>query len=576
MRYSNNGETYVGRRRPARVVGLMVAGLLLAGCTGGATGSSDGGAADAEAAAVDVSNLEPVPPVELITKTAAEDPDRFEASRLIVDAWNAAGIEAELLPVDSALLSERTFGGKNFDTYFISYGPTADRLDPANLLGRLITASAGETGNNVSGYMNVRYDELYQAQATASSPDQRREAVMEMQELAYQHLPVRPIFHPVVGAAYRSDRWTGISPAVGNPLFNIWNAIEAEPVESESRLTIGTSIEPPTLNPTLVDTLEAQLPLSLIYDSLFRVGRSGDLVPWAAEDMTVDGSTVTLTLRQGMEFHDGQPVTAADVAFSVQYLVEHESPAYASKLANVSEVAAPDESTVTIELAEPSSSFPTVALASMPILPQHVWEDVDDPAQFANEDPVGSGPFRFGSHEIGASVRFDANETHFAAPTVAGIDLVVLGSFDAGIGALGTGEIDLLDDVQNAVNFEPLEGRDDVTVVKTESHGWRGLHFNMRKAPFDDRHFRRALSLIIPTDDIIDVIVNGNGAPAGSVIAPTLTEWTNSDLGPYETDVDKAMEELEAAGYVFGDDGTLYYPSPNNDNRVFDNDADQG
>ena len=95
--------------------------------------------------------------------------------------------------------------------------------------------------------------------------------------------------------------------------------------------------------------------------------------PWAASDITfVDDTTVEVTLREGMTFHDGEPVTAADVAFTLDFLSAIESPAFASRLTGLESVEAVDDLTVTIRLAEPSAAFPTVALAAVPILPRHV------------------------------------------------------------------------------------------------------------------------------------------------------------------------------------------------------------
>ncbi|AXV08221.1 Oligopeptide ABC transporter, periplasmic oligopeptide-binding protein OppA [Euzebya pacifica] len=442
-----------------------------------------------------------------------------------------------------------------------------------SLMARLVSSAAGDDGANVSGFRNDEYDLLYEAQAATDDTAARREAVQAAQALVYEQVPIRPIFYPVVGAAYRSDSWSGIEPAVGNPLFNVWNAVEAEPLTDRDTLIVGTTFEPPTLNPTLLDTLEAQLPLSLIYDPLMRIGRDGELMPWAAEEVTTDGRVLTVRIREGMTFHDGEPVTADDVAFSLQYVVDTQSPAYSSRLTAMESATALDEHTVEIVLHEPSAAFPAVALATVPVLPEHIWSSIDNPTDFVNEAAVGSGPFSLDARSIGSSVTFSANTDHFSSPVVSALQLVVLGSFDAGIGALGTGEIDLLDDVQNAVNFETLLDQEGVEVVQTESHGWRGLHFNMRHAPFDDLHFRTALSLLVPTQDIIDVIVAGYGAPAGSFIPPVLSQWHNEALDAYETDPAAAMAELDAAGYVRDEDGTLYYPPEGVDGRVLHNDG---
>ena len=150
----------------------------------------------------------------------------------------------------------------------------------------------------------------------------------------------------------------------------------------------------------------------------------------------------------------------------------------------------------------------------------------------------------------------------------------MLGSFDAVIGAIVSGVFVLYDDVQPALQYRSLEGVDGVTVVESQSHGWRGLHYNMSKAPFDDVHFREALTRLIPYEDVIDVVMEGDAQPGGSVIAPALEDWHDDALAPFTYDVQAGMAALEEAGYAFGPDGALYYPTADDDAREPFADAD--
>ncbi|MEU6717487.1 ABC transporter substrate-binding protein [Nonomuraea sp. NPDC046802] len=562
--------------RPFRTtLSLVLAGslaLACGACTSGTEGAGDPDAAKYQPIADDVSGRTRVPAVKLLTKTPAEDPRRYEQARLIVEAWQQAGIPAELLAVRGAEVTRRAFTSKDFDAYLVVYDPTPDRLDPDNLLARFTSASAGTSGSNVSGYRNREYDSLYKTQQSATSESVRIDAVKQAQALLYEQQPVRPFAHVVVGGAYRSDRWDGIRGALGYPVFNIWNSINASPKTGKSTLVVGTIYEPPTLNPVTIETTEAQLPLSHIYDSLVRIGPDGELRNWAATSVKVNGKHVTATLRQGMRFSDGEPVSAADVAFTTRYLIDKKSPLFGPKLAGVREVRAEGQS-VEFTLADSSSSFVPTVLAQMPILPEHVWKTVDDPARFSNDQPVGSGPFTFAGRKLGAEIRFAASKEHFSAPKVDGLVMTVLGSFDAEVGGLAQGDIDMLGDIQSVAQLSSLRGKGGITVLPAESFGWSGLHYNVRKAPFDDRHFRRALSYLVPVQDIIDVVLDGQGKPAGSVIAPTLDKWHNSSLKPFPYDLQAAMNELRQAGYAFDSGGALYYPKADADKRLRDNDV---
>lgn len=537
---------------------LLVAPVLLAACSLGQVDST--GDIEGRPEVSDTSGREAVPSIQLITKTKAEDSTRYEMSSLIVESWQNAGIDAELLPVGEAELNARTFEGKDYDAYTISYGPTPERLDPNNLLVRFYSANAKKDGTNVSLFRNDEYDAAYLAQTRAENDEARRDAVYEAQQILYDQVAAIPVVYPTVGGAYRSDRWENISPSLGYPLFNVWNMTSATPTDDRDTIVVGTTFEPPTLNPVIADTLESQLPLSMVYDTLLAVDPNGETVNRAAESVESDGANVTVKLRAGMTFSDGKPVTAEDVAFTVNYLRDHGAPLFASGLEPVTSVTATDELTVRFTLENPLAAFEDAVLTQMPILPQHVWSNVSDPNTFTNDKPVSSGPFTIVNRDIGVSITFEANPRHYEPPQVSTMELVIVASPDAGAGGLESGELDLYDDEQPPVAFRSLEGAEAVTVVETESHGWRGLHLNTSRPPFDNLHFRKALADLIPYDDIIEIALQGDAEPGGSVIAPRLDRWSNPDLTRRTYDPDAAMAELEDGGYAFGPDDRLYLP----------------
>lgn len=551
---------------------LMAAATAATAALPSCTSGSGSGAAQSRPVSDDVTGRAKVPAIRVLTKTAAEDPRRHEQARLVVESWKEAGIPAEILAVRGTEVTRRAFTSKDYDVYLVTYDPTPERLDPDNILARFISANAGESGSNVSGYRNKEFDQLYLAQRTAPTEADRLAAVTDAQKLLYEQQPARPMVHLVVAGAYRSDRWGQIEPALGYPVFNIWNSIGATPKTDKRTLVIGTIAEPPTLNPVTLETAEAQLPLSHIYDSLVRIGADGTIQNWAAQDVRVEGNTISATLRPDLLFSDGKPVTAQDVAFTIRYLTEKKSPLFEPKLQEVSDVQVSGHDIV-ISLAQPSTSFVATTLSQLPILPEHVWSAVPDPLTFTNDEPVSSGPFVLTGRTRGSEVRFAANQSHFSAPKIDGFVMTILGSFEAGVGALTRGDIDMIGDLQSATQLASIKDEPNVEIIEADSFGWSGLHYNMRAEPFSDRHFRRALSLLVPTADIIDVVLDGAGEEAGSVIAPTLTQWTNKSLKPFPYDLEQAMKELGDAGYVYDDAGTLYYPKDGSDRRVLDNDV---
>ena len=517
-----------------------------------------------EAPMEEAEELRPVPTLLIMTKTAAEGPPRYEQARLIAESWTAAGIPAGLEPVDGAELGRRGFTVKDFDVYIIEFDPTIDRLDPENFLARFTTATAVIDGSNLSGYANPAYDDLYAAQVNATTYEERVAAVHEMQQLLYDHQPIAPFLHIVIGGAYNSADWTNFVKAVGSPVYHFWNSISLTPVGDPKSLVIGVTAEARTLNPASAATSEAKGTIEHFYDPLLRIGPDGSLIHWAASDYSIAGATVSVTLRDGMTFHDGEPVTGEDVAFSYTYLREKESPLYGGRLGAVESVTA-DGNNVEITLNGPNAAFATTALAQVPILPEHIWSAIDNPTEFANDEPVGSGPFKFESRALGEDLRLMAHTDHFSPPAAPGLVWVIFGTVDGLLAAIETHEIDVLGEFVALTQLSSLEGVEGVAIESNKGHGANALHYNMRREPFCDFHMRWALSLLIPTEDMIDIVFEGVAAASRGLIVPP--RWANPDLEQIPYDVDAARSHLEAAGYVFGDDGTLYYPPSDADNR---------
>lgn len=559
-------------RRWSRWVAYIAVFALIAAACGGddepaattEAPATTGAPATTEAPMEEAEELRPVPTLRIITKTAAEGPPRYEQARLIAESWTAAGVPAEIEPVESSELGRRGFTVKDFDVYIIIYDPTTDRLDPENFLARFTTAKAVENGSNLSGYANPAYDDLYQAQVNATSFDERLGAVHEMQQLLFDDQPVAPFIHIVIGGAYNSADWTNFTKSVGTPVYHFWNAIGMTPVGDPEPLVMGVTSGADTLNPVVAAMSESAVTIAHIYDPLLRIGPDGDLVNWAASDYSIEGATVSVTLRDGMTFHDGEAVTGDDVAFTFNYLVEKESPLYGGRLSPVESVTA-DGNNVEITLSAPNAAFATTALAQVPILPEHIWSAIDDPGTFANNNPIGSGPFKFESRALGEDIRLTAHADHFNAPAAPGLVWVVFGSLDGLLAAVETREIDVLGDFVSLTQLSLLEGVEGVTIESNTGHGVNALHYNMRREPFCDKHMRIALSYLVPTEDMIDIVYEGVAAVSNGIIAPPL--WANPDVGPVPYDPDAARSHLEAAGYVFGDDGTLYYPPSDADNR---------
>ena len=230
----------------------------------------------------------------------------------------------------------------------------------------------------------------------------------------------------------------------------------------------------------------------LVFDSLLWRDRQGHLVPALARQWreSEDRLAVEFELHPQARWHDGQPVTAGDVAFTFDYFRQHPNP-----FMDVSAVAGVDAlagGRVRVRLKRPSASFVPQLAATLPILPRHVFAPLADPRRMSMQGVVGSGPYRVtGYDKAGGRYRFSAVEGHWqGAPRVRELVFVSMEPSLA-LGALRRGEVDMIRALPTHLLDEA--GR-FATVVKAQSGHPARLRFNHARAPFADRRGSRTLT----------------------------------------------------------------------------------
>jgi hypothetical protein len=365
--------------------------------------------------------------------------------------------------------------------------------------------------------------------------------------------------------AYNNEAFEGFVEMSGEAIYNEWTPYEVTPLTDDAMLTIGTPEEPDTINPVASTSVWGWKFLRMYYDKLVRLSPDVEPEMWAAEAIgTPDDTTYEVTLREGMTFHDGEPVTVDDIVFTFEYYIANQFGYFMPFLDMIESVEAPDERTVVFNLAEPFGPFINVTLAQIPILPQHVWADIDNPADLAPDEipTVGSGPFQFDRFDAGEYKALTVFEDHWTAGNIAieGIDYNVYADAEGVFTGLQTQEIDM-----TAWRLEPgqiplAEDEDNLTVVNAPDFGYYHLTWNLREEPFDDVAVRQALSHAIDKGTIIDVLRDGRGEPGTSVVAPSNPTWHNPDITAYDYDLDRAREILQDAGYGWNEEGQIVRP----------------
>jgi peptide/nickel transport system substrate-binding protein len=345
-------------------------------------------------------------------------------------------------------------------------------------------------------------------------------------------------------------------------------------------LRAGWAGSPDTLNPGTAVLAEAYTAFELVYDSMYQLNLDGTYSLELGDSVEVsdDGKVWAFHLRDGSKFHDGEPLTASDVAFSYNFYQANEDfpflPVYTEYFDSVE---APDDSTVVITLSEAIPNMES-QLIFLYVLPEHIWSALEgDPAEFENLDMIGSGPFKLVEYAQDEFIHFAATHEHpIYSPK---IDEAVFQTFenqDALVQALRTGQVDMITEMPNTA-VTVLQGEADITVVSGPPFypSVADIIFNVTEpenCPPDDgvcsghpalldRQVRLALAHATDKQKLIDVVLLGLGDPGLTLIPNGLGPFYNDSLEDYAFDVALANSILDDAGYVDTDgDGVRETP----------------
>jgi len=331
---------------------------------------------------------------------------------------------------------------------------------------------------------------------------------------------------------------------------------------------IGWGGAPSDLNPGMGELAEDYTIYELIYNTPISLDLDGNYVPELATDWSVseDGLTWTMHLVEGATFHDGTPLTSADVKFSLELYRDTEGFVYMPSYFDGDEVIeAPDAATVTIARTQPTGSFEG-RMVFMYILPKHIWEQQADATTFDNAAMIGSGSFKLTEYRQGEFVRLAANEAYWGGrPNVDGAIFQTFENADARVQALLNGDVDMITEFPSTA-IATLRDSANVTVATGEplAPELRDIIFNVTdpaNCPAEDGicsghpalrdvRVRQALAHAVDKQQLIDTLLLGLGTPGRAIIPTGLGIWFNDGIEDYTFDPAEANRLLDEAGYL--------------------------
>ncbi|MDO5572910.1 MAG: ABC transporter substrate-binding protein [bacterium] len=290
-----------------------------------------------------------------------------------------------------------------------------------------------------------------------------------------------------------------------------------------------------------------------IYEGLVKPDSDGNLIPAVASEYAVseDEKTFTFTLREGIKFHNGNPVTVEDVKYSIEKCADTtDGDPLVEAYSNIERIETPDDRTIEIVLKEPNNDF--LSYMTTAILPA----DNASP----DTEPIGTGPYLYVSRSPQENFVVKRFDDYWGTPAyIENVIFKVCPNTDTIVMDLRGGSIDMYARLTSA-QINELD--DQFDIYEGTMNLVQALYLNNAVKPFDDVRVRQAMCYAVNQQEIFDLTFDGKGTEIGSSMFPAFGKYYIPELADvYNQDLDKAKELMKEAGYENGFSMTITVPS---------------
>ena len=326
--------------------------------------------------------------------------------------------------------------------------------------------------------------------------------------------------------------------------------------EDSSKITVGIPQDIDSLDPHIAEGAGTREVLFNVFEGLVKPDENGNLNPAVASEYTIsdDGLTYTFTLRDGIKFHNGNPVTVEDIKYSIDRCAgAGEDEALVSAFSNVESTNIIDDTHVEINLKEADTDF--LSYLTTAIIPNNSADTIET-------NPIGTGPYMYVSRSPQENIvlkKFDDYWDGDNAANIVNVTFKIESNNDAVVMDLEGGSIDMF---ARLTSTQCDQLSDSFEIYEGEMNLVQALYLNNAVKPFDDVRVRQALCYAIDPQSIMDFVSDGKGVELGSSMYPSFKKYYMEELNDtYNQDIDKAKELLSEAGYPDGFEFTITVPS---------------
>lgn len=332
-------------------------------------------------------------------------------------------------------------------------------------------------------------------------------------------------------------------------------------------VTVAVSTDPGGLNPAITTQGGVHLICGSIFSGLVAHDFNLSPVPDLAEtwEVSPDGRTYTFHLVRNAVFHDGVPLTSADVRFTFEeLLMKYHSRTRTSIGDKLRRIETPDPYTVVFEFNRPYAAFlQLLDVTNAPVMPRHIYDGTDPLTNAHNISPIGSGPFKFQEWAKGDHITLLRNDKYYkiGKPYLERIVYKVMPSAAMAAIAFENGEADYFLN-PSALDLRRFKNRRGIVVTDKGREGFATVETlvpNLNRAPLSDVRVRRGMAYAIDKDYLVNKVIFGMGVVATGPISQLLGWAYNPNVQKYERDVSLANRFLDEAGHKRDSTGARFH-----------------
>ncbi len=322
-------------------------------------------------------------------------------------------------------------------------------------------------------------------------------------------------------------------------------------------LVVGLTGDPYNLAPWVSNDINASMMMNIALPTLMVTDKEGKKVPYIMKDYKIssDAKVYTVTINDGLTWHDGKPFTTDDLAFTAKYIVDKKLGYGADMYSGVVKTEIVDKTTIKYTLKTPQVNFLTQVGYWVPIMPKHIYENVADPMKF-QFDGTGYGPYKLKEYKKGEYYTFTRVPNWPLANNGQGayLDTItyrVYPDANALILAIKNGEVNVSGSAIPVAAQKQLEASaDKFGIMRVNSLGFGYFGFNYKNELLKDNNVRKAIAMTIDRDALVNIAMQGGAIKMDTPISPVYKDLVKSQIKFPAFDIEGAKKVLDAAGYI--------------------------